>query len=62
MYGTGTFPACFLAGATGDWTVERLTAVSGESLPLAPRLEVCAVDPGARDAAWSLRGVAGHAR
>ena len=60
-YSSDLLPVTFAAGATGPWKVERLIAVRGAPLIPAARLEIHpahVVAPGA----WSLRGVAGHAR
>jgi hypothetical protein len=56
-------PATFVAGSSGPWSIERLDAVVGESLPKAARLEVRGGPlqlP--HDGTWALRGVSGHAR
>jgi chlorite dismutase len=54
----------FIAGSQGDWRIERIDAVTGESLPSADRLEVVespsvssSVHP-----AWVLRGVTSNVR
>ena len=56
-------PAAFVGGGIGDWIVRSATAVSGETLPFA---ECVAVRdgriPSPDGAAWTLVGVAGHAR
>lgn len=54
----------FAAGSVGDWRVDAVEGVAGESLPATPRLAIIegAPDDGVPDAAWTLRGVAGHAR
>ena len=67
-YGAGLFPATFRAravgapAAQGSWTVDRVVAVRGETLPTPTSLDIVlevAADPAAL---WSLSGVAGHAR
>lgn len=60
-YDAGMFPATFFGGATGGWQITESAAVVGEPLPFAERL---AIEPGVQAAtgAWTLRGVAGHAR
>jgi hypothetical protein len=60
-YGSDQLPACFVASDAGAWRIERVTAVAGAGLALAARLEVA---PGlaAGGGAWTLRGMAGHAR
>jgi chlorite dismutase len=62
MYDQSLFPATFRAGPQGLWEIDRITAICGESLPPASRLEVT---PGLQEApgpAWTLVGVASHAR
>jgi hypothetical protein len=61
----GAFPATFVASDEGTWRIERISTVKGEGLASAKRLAVhTAVRTPESDAsgAWSLRGVAGHAR
>ena len=55
-------PATFIGGATGAFRVDRMVTVVGEAMPLVARLEVRAEANPSNDGAWSLRGVAGHAR
>jgi hypothetical protein len=53
----------FVGGDEGSWAVARIAAVTGRSLPYAPRVAV--VEAGGRmpsDPAWVLRGVAGRQR
>lgn len=53
-----------IAGNVGEWAIERLTPIVGESLPLAPRLRR-AEGPEFVDAAgatWTLDGVRSHER
>jgi chlorite dismutase len=52
----------FTAGPTGAWRIERISAVSGESLVLAPRLDIAEGTVSARAEAWRLRGVVSHPR
>ena len=60
-YGQDMHPATFTGGDRGPWRVARVVAVRGAALPAAERLDV---RPGhvPGEGAWSLRGVAGHAR
>jgi len=44
MYRSGIHPAMFVAGANGGWRIERMTAVTGDTLPLAEKIEVHAQD------------------
>ena len=60
MYGSEQDPATFLGGTAGAWTIDRIAAVAGESLPHAGRLAI--VRGATPHATWALRGVAGHAR
>jgi hypothetical protein len=60
----GVTRVSFIAGATGAWHVDRVTAVRGESLPATPalgRLEGADFAPGA-GAGWVLRGVRSNER
>lgn len=58
----------FVAGAVGEWRIDRMGAVVGEPMPLASRLAVfeepLASDVAGRaDAAvWQLRGITSHLR
>ena len=54
----------FIAGRSGGWKVERISAVRGESLKLAERLAVVenAAAHVAQDADWVLRGVTSNTR
>ena len=54
----------FVAGRSGVWHVDRIDAVSGESLPLADRLTVLkGAEPQSQDDAnWVLRGVTSNQR
>ena len=61
-YPTGTFPATFIGGAAGAWQIERATAVVGEALPPADRLEVREGIVATSAGTWRLAGVAGHVR
>lgn len=54
----------FIAGGTGPWRVEKAMSITGDPLPVAPRI---AVVPGAPDnlpkgALWSLRGITSNER
>jgi len=53
----------YLAGATGQWRIDTITPVVGESLPPADRLDVFEV-PAERspDTIWALRGVTSNIR
>lgn len=54
----------FTAGDSGQWRIERIAAVRGDSLRAAPRLTVTN-DPTAQSSgntAWQLRGTTGHLR
>ena len=56
---------CFVGGQKGQWRVERIQAVVGESLPSATHVAMLPwVDgPSKLDgSAWTLRGTAGHVR
>ncbi len=56
----------FIAGSSGMWRIERITAVTGDALPSAERLAVLEglKAPTAPDAAggWVLRGTTSNAR
>ena len=58
----GMFPATFVAGATGIWRVERIRAITGESLPNAERVDVVESLDERRSGSWVLRGVTSSAR
>jgi hypothetical protein len=51
----------FSAGVRGEWSIVSVNAVTGDSLPAAPRLEFSSGDvtPGAT---WTLRGFTSNAR
>ena len=61
---------CFAGGASGAWRVDSVSAVTGESLPFAPFLDVFEGDaahaaqaaPEAAHAAWRLSGVVSSLR
>ncbi|HYT00165.1 MAG TPA: chlorite dismutase family protein [Thermoplasmata archaeon] len=59
----GIVQATFVAGATGNWKIDRLEAIRGPSLATASHLEV-SLGPIATPphAVWILRGVTGHER
>jgi len=61
-YASEQFPATFAAGTTGRWSVERIVPVRGEGLLLAPRLDVVTGIVAPPNTAWTVSGVAGHAR
>jgi chlorite dismutase len=52
----------FAAGPSGDWRIERLTAVFGDSLPAATHLSARTETPHAADGSWRLRGIVSHTR
>src|ERR1043166_1271521 len=52
----------FVGAPAGTWVVTRLDAVSGEPLPLVSGLDIVRNAGVPPDAAWSLRGISGHAR
>lgn len=58
------FPAMFLGGDTGQWQIENILTVTGESLPFAKRLHVEGSLSGPKSATpvWTLRGCASHQR
>ena len=61
-YPTGMFPATFIGGAAGAWRIDSSTAVTGEALPPAERLEVSEGIVPTSAGTWRLSGVAGHPR
>jgi len=61
-YPIGMFPATFIGGAAGVWRIDSSTAVTGEGLPAAARLEVREGIVPASAGTWRLSGVAGHPR
>jgi hypothetical protein len=61
-YRSGMSPATFVAGAAGVWKIERVTAVVGESLVPAARLEIHDGITATPDAVWALQAVSGHVR
>lgn len=58
----GVTPMTFVGGDIGPWEVDRIQVVRGNGLPPARRLSVEQGLVQQRGAAWSLRGVASHAR
>ena len=54
----------FVAGQTGIWRIDRVTAVTGASLPAADRLAIVegAETATAHQASWILRGVTSNTR
>ena len=62
VYPAGTFPATFIGGTAGAWRIESSTAVVGEPLPPAERLDVREGIVVTSAGTWRLSGVAGHTR
>jgi hypothetical protein len=62
MHRDGTFPATFIGGASGPWRVERILAITDESLPVISHLDLQSGHVSAGPSEWALRGVAGHVR
>ncbi len=53
----------FVAGASGDWSIDAIRAISGTGLGTAARLARIEAGPGDRDsAAWVLEGVRSYDR
>jgi hypothetical protein len=52
----------FVAGDGGEFTIERITPVSGDALPFANQLALHHELLGQPPGAWALRGVTGHVR
>ena len=52
----------FTAGPSGDWRIERITAVAGESLSAATHLSLRNETPDQGQSSWRLRGVVSHTR
>jgi chlorite dismutase len=53
----------FNGGSHGPWSITRITPVTGESLPLAARLNLLEeASDVAPEAAWSLRGIVSNER
>jgi hypothetical protein len=61
-YASDQHAASFSGGSVGAWQVQRIEAVVGEPLPSVERLEVVPGHSTSPTAAWTLRGIAGHAR
>jgi len=59
---TRPLPVTFRAGATGAWTIERIVAIRGESLPAAARLDMSTEAPPSPGEAWRLHGVVSNTR
>ena len=59
---TGTITVYFEAGAEGDWLIERIAPVIGESLPAAQRLSMSEAMARDHRPIWRLRGVVSNAR
>jgi hypothetical protein len=56
------FTVTFTAGQSGDWRIERLTAVAGESRPAAMHLSPTNKTTDAAESSWQLRGVVSYTR
>ena len=56
------FTVTFTAGQSGDWRIERLTAVAGESLPAAMHLSSANKTADTAKSSWQLRGVVSYTR
>lgn len=58
----------FIGGAQGTWRIDRIAAVTGDSLPPAARLQLVAAGEaageaaGSAGAAWRLRGITSNER
>ena len=52
----------FTAGASGDWRIERLTAIAGAPLPAAARLTMRSAATETSGVAWRLRGIVSNTR
>ena len=60
---TNPFLVEFAAGHVGDWRIDRVDPVVGESLAFAARLTVSEASPGSSvEAAWVLRGTLSNTR
>ena len=55
-------PVIFLADADGDWQVERIAPVSGDTLPAASGLTMIEGAGDAEGGVWCLRGVTSNPR
>ncbi|HYV67132.1 MAG TPA: chlorite dismutase family protein [Myxococcales bacterium] len=55
-------PVLFVAGAVGDWRIDRVAPVRGEALPSAPRLARLEGAQGDLRGIWTLRGTTSHER
>jgi hypothetical protein len=56
------FPATFIGGAAGLWKIDSATAIVGEPLPAAERVDVRDGIVPTSAGTWRLSGVAGHTR
>jgi hypothetical protein len=56
------FTVTFTAGLSGDWRIERLTAVAGESLAAATHQSSTNETTGPAKSSWQLRGVVSYRR
>jgi hypothetical protein len=52
----------FVGGTAGPWSVVSVTAVTGQALPVVPRLDIVNGPGAAAGAAWILRGVTSNER
>jgi chlorite dismutase len=60
---SGPMSVAFVAGPSGEWRVDRLSPVRGESLPMAAALaRVEGRKPETEGSIWILRGTTSHAR
>lgn len=55
-------PAVFVAGAVGEWFIERISPVRGDSLAAAPRLTRIEGTRTAQPGIWALRGTTSNER
>lgn len=62
MFRPGMYPVTFVAKDSGQFEIERMTAVSGDELAFATHLSVHHELVSHPRGAWVLRGVTGHAR
>lgn len=61
-YRAGMSPATFVAGPAGQWRIDSIRAISGQTLPSAPHLEVCDGIVSRAEGVWSLHATSGHVR
>jgi Chlorite dismutase len=55
-------PVLFVAGAAGDWRIERIAPARGEGLPAAARLARIEGGQAGMGGAWTLRGTTSNER